>query len=249
MSVEHFRPSEQLIGKSVVEVVSLLPTFPWYIKVGGRHIEAARIASLVVVDYDTQEPKVNDDIFGSIPVTPGVPISIKELKPRLTPPWPGRTTGLASLVHLDLSQWQQDRQFIYLGKPLAHIPLIDIDLEIPYLSREELLALIKNEVKDKTEADRGLILASGKQNFHFIGTERLFTDEQLVTFLSLCLLMEGPRGEPLVDSRWAGHSLTLMRHRADLGGWSVYDFKDRFATLRISTSERKPNLPKVVAVL
>lgn len=242
MSVERLNSPEQLIGKSIIEVISLLPTFSWHIDCGGRVVQP-RIVTLSFVDHDTRKPRIGDDVYGLISVTPGESIERRKLFDTLAAK-PGRTTGIISMVHLDSS-------YVGMEKKLAHLPLIDIDLDVWGLSQEETLGVIKREIKEKTEIDKGVILASGGDNhFHFIGTERLLSEEQLVTFLGLCLSMRGPRNELLVDPKWVGHALTPMKYIVELNKkWSVYDYVTRFATLRVTTSQTKPRLPTVVGVL
>ena len=242
MTVERLNSPEQLIGKSIIEVISLLPTFSWHIDCNGRVIQP-QIVSLSFVDYDTRKPRIGDDVYGFISVTPGEPIERRKVLGTLAAK-PGRTTGVISMVHLDTS-------YVGVEKRLAHLPLIDMDLDISGQPQEEILGLIKREIKEKTEVDKGLILASGGDNhFHFIGTERLLDESQLVTFLGLCLSMRGPNNELLVDPKWVGHALTPMKYIIELNKkWSVYDYVNRFATLRVTTSEFKARLPIVVDVL
>ena len=245
MSIEHSPSKEQLIGKSVEELICLLPVFSWYHLDALKNREKQEISEIIIVDYDTHKPRKDGELYGHIPVIQGVSISRERLSSYLSPK-PERTTGLISLVKLKESS---DR----LKGQNAHLPLIDMDLDIPDLLLNETLSLIKKEIKTKTEIDRGVILASSKKNhLHFIGTERLLSQEQFVTFISLCLTMNDNNGNLLVDPRWAAHSLSPMKYFKELDkeiDWSAYDITTRFATLRIATSERKPDLPKVIDVL
>lgn len=119
-----------------------------------------------------------------------------------------------------------------------------------------MLGVIKREIREKTEIDKGVILNSGGRpgHYHFIGTERLLSDEQFITFMALCLGMN-EQGKFLVDGEWVGHSLNPLKYMVQfdkeygLEPRSKYDFRLRFATLRITTSEEKPQLPVVVDVL
>ncbi|MDP3955382.1 MAG: hypothetical protein Q8Q15_03415, partial [bacterium] len=110
-------------------------------------------------------------------------------------------------------------------------------------------------IKEKTEITRGVILASGRGgHYHFMGTERLLTEDQWPIFVGLCLCMLDPNKKQLVDTKWAAHTLTPMKYLKEVEvdkdiKWSAYDFKTMFATLRIVTGEKKPWLPVVVDVL
>lgn len=165
---------------------------------------------------------------------------------------PGRTTGLTSLVGLDEERWREG-SYYNLPDAHAHLPLIDMDLDRLNLSREEQLSLIRKEIREKTEMNSGVVLLSSPSRFHFIGIGRLLTDTQLVKFLGGCLNMRGPGYVQIVDSKWAGHGLTPMNHLVGGNGfgagWSIYDLDTIFATLRITTSEKKPHLPMVVDIL
>lgn len=119
MSAERLNSPEQLIGKSIIEVISLLPTFSWHIDCDGRVIQP-QIVSLSFVDYDTRKPRIGDDVYGFISVTPGELIERRKLLGTLAVK-PGRTTGIISMVHLDSS-------YVGMEKRLAHLPLIDMDL-------------------------------------------------------------------------------------------------------------------------
>lgn len=246
MSVEHSPSKEQLIGKSVEELICLLPTFSWYYTDSLRNKVKQEISEIIIVDYDTYKPRKDGELFGHIPVRQGTSITKEKLTSYLSPKT-GRTTGLISLVGLkEYSRELEGQQ--------AYLPLIDMDLDIPASSLNQTLSQIKKEIKTKTEINKGVILASGNKNhLHFIGTERLLSKEQFVTFISLCLTMSDSNGNILVDPRWAAHALSPMKYfmEVDKGeiNWSAYDLTARFATLRIATSERKPNLPKVIDVL
>lgn len=249
MSPERLHSAEELRGKSIADVVSLIPTFPWFLNSGGR-IVYPRVIGLTVVDYDTHKPRRDHDVFGPILVTPGSKIEKVGLS-GILPPKLGQTTGLISMVETEIDHPLSSMP----EKKLLHFSMIDMDLNIPGLSQEKTLALLKREIREKTEIEKGVLLASGSDNhFHFIGTERLLDEEQLVTFLGLCLNMRGPDDELLVDPRWVGHALTPMKYLVILDGrgsddYTSYDYTNRFATLRITTSKQKPTLPIVVDVL
>lgn len=134
----------------------------------------------------------------------------------------------------------------------VHLPLIDLDLS-PDLQKEEALGAIKSEIK-KLDIGSGVILGSGGLNhFHFLGTERLLTEEQLITFLGFCLNMRDPQGRLMVDPKWVGHALTplnFLRIEDSFGSKSIFDLPvTRYGSLRITTSEEKPFLPYVIGTI
>jgi hypothetical protein len=255
MLPERLRSLEQLKEKSIVEVISFLPTFSWYVDDWGRQSDV-KINGLAIVDYDTWKPRELVDFYEKISFEPGVPIDEGELVAKLAFK-PKRTVGLTSLVFLDKDEYERDLYRNVADNPWVHIPMIDADLDLPDYTEEEAVQILKNEIKKNTEVEEGLILKSGgKKHFHFIGTRRLLNEDQLPTFIGLCLNMRAPGGEQLIDTKWAGHVLTPMKYRleTDSGSgiqWSAYDFSSRFATLRIGLSEEKPykSLPRVVATL
>lgn len=244
MSSERSCSPEQLIGRPVFDVISLLPTFQWHIDNLGRRFDA-QIGRLVFVSYDTWKPRVQVDLYHHLDVRPGSVVPTEQLTLQVTPK-EGRTVGLTSLVHLDKDKLDKENG-IRVGS-WAHLPLIDMDLD-PDLSRVEALHLIKRELR-KTDVGNGLILCSGKEShYHFIGTERLLTEDQLSTFVGLCLFMFDQNKKVLIDPRWAGHTLTPMKYLKEMGrapGLTNYDLGIRFATLRVSTNEKKLQVPKVI---
>lgn len=246
MATEKLNSPENLIGKSVIDIISLLPTFDWYVDPGGMRIEI-KPSYLSVIDYDTWKPRQEADICAKIPIEPGSPIPQEKVISYLTPT-PGRTTGLMSVVEIE--EWQRDLPY-YIDKPWVHLPLLDIDLEGELTP--DMLGHIQKEIREKTEIDKGILLVSGEKNHcHFIGLERVLTDDQLVTFIGLSLTMVDQRRRMLVDPKWAGYQLTPMSYHKEIAPqvkWSAYDFGLRFATLRIMTSELKGQLPIVRAVL
>lgn len=252
MKAEYLTQPECLRGRSIIEIVSLLPTFPWFIEVGGRRIDA-KIRGFTIVDYDTWKPRKEIDLYGEIPVTPGIPIEMGRLARELQSKQ-GRSTALASIVWLDKEEWSEGA-YPGVEEQWVHFPTIDIDLDNSELPQQEILGWIKREIKEKTEIAKGAILLSGDSgHYHFVGTERLLTEDQFITFVGLCLTMKDPEGKPLVDTKWVGHSLTPMKYLvedAKKGGeeWSVYDFISRFASIRVTTSEKKLALPTVVDVM
>ena len=253
MSAERVTSPEQLIGMSVLDVISLLPTFSWYIEDYGRRCDV-KISKVIMVSYETWKPRKEIDLHGEIPM----PVDIDELR-RIVKSMPRMTSGLTSIVFLDEEEYERGLYRNVAEGTWVHIPMIDADIELPELSEEEVLTLFKEEIKSKTEIKEGLILKSGglkdpRRRLHFIGTSRLLNQNQLPTFIGLCLNMVGPDRKQLVDTKWAGHVLTPMKYFLEVEKgveWSAYDFSTRYATLRIGLSGKKPysELPTVIDIL
>ena len=246
MTSERVCSPEELVGHSVSDVISFLPTFRWHIDRESRQYDV-KIGRLVFVSYDTWKPRIQPDLYHSLEVVPGCAVPEQRLVSVITPR-KGRTIGVTSLVCLDGDNFDK-KNGIGRGS-WAHLPLIDMDLDAD-LSRTEALQLIKRELR-KTGVGNGLILCSGKENhYHFIGTERLLTEDQLPTFVGLCLFMFDQNKKVLIDPRWAGHTLTPMKYLTEMGrapGLTNYDLTIRFATLRVSINEKKLQIPEVVDI-
>ncbi|NQS89574.1 hypothetical protein HQ584_07295 [Patescibacteria group bacterium] len=230
------RTPEELIGCSSFDVIAQLPTFPWYIRgLGGTRIEP-EITDFVLVDYDTWKPRKEGEIFTYVEVTPGQPLDRSRLDV-LAKASSGRTVGLTSLVYFNQ------------GRNRVHLPLLDMDLKRPI--NGEVLDWVKCQIREVIGIERGIILASGQEGgLHFIGTHRLLTDAELVTFVGLCLQTWLPDGQPyLVDPMWLGFSLTPMWHALEQKENPYDDGLLRFTTLRVSATDKKPKLPQVIDVL
>jgi hypothetical protein len=155
----------------------------------------------------------------------------------------------------------------------AHIPMIDFDTDenFKFLNDRELIDLIKKKTKEETELGSGIIMKSGpKRNYHLIGIGELLSDNDLLTFLGLCLTMRHKNPEKktltLSDSRHVGHALSAMRYISELNdedkdapefkiGDKIYSMKPsrysirtRFSTLRITPKEGYKDYPTVVDV-
>lgn len=253
MTAEYSASLDHLRGKFLVEVVSVLPTFEWKIEGLSGQITNPNITGLTIVRYNTQKPRTQCDLYNFIAVNSHNPIPVEHLDAYLSSD-PQTTTGLASLVHLGREDFQKG-YYPILEAPKVHLPLIDIDHASSDLPEEEVLGRIKSEIKTKTELSSGVILSSGgtRGHYHFLGIGRLLTPSQFVTFLGLCLLMTDNQGQPMVDPRWVGHSLTPLDHLTEglevSAGWSKYKLVERFATLRLTRSALKENKPVVVDIL
>lgn len=99
MTPERSSSPELLMGKTILEVVSLLPTFPWYYEVQGGAKIPIHCVELRILDYDTNQPAEQVSVFGRIPMTPGVAVPTEEVVLVLASK-PGRTVGLTSMVFL-----------------------------------------------------------------------------------------------------------------------------------------------------
>lgn len=100
-----------------------------------------------------------------------------------------------------------------------HIPMIDFNCDISAKNLERIQEFLR-----KIE-QRGVVLESGR-SYHYYGID-LLSQKDWLLFLGKCLLFLDHIG-----SRYIGHRLI-----------------DGYTSLRISTSQRRPVLPKVVAVV
>lgn len=101
-----------------------------------------------------------------------------------------------------------------------HIPMMDFSCE----ETEDNLAIIR-EFLEGIGQENGVILSSGR-SYHYYGA-KLFSEEEWLKFLGLCLLLTG-----YVEERYIGHRL--------LDGCGI---------LRISAAGIKPKIPTVVSIL
>lgn len=244
---------KQLKGRTALEVVSLLPTFPWHTRELAE-VKPVVINGLTLVSYDTSKPRRHVDMTYYITGGPGAPIPPQLIDAYLSTD-PERTTAIASLAYLDTEVFQATAS-PDIAFPKAHIPFIDMDLDYPDLSQEEVIMLIKKEIRVKTEIERGVIIASGGRNhFHFMGLDRLLTQEQFTTFLGLCGNMRDDRFRQIVDMKWLCHAQTPMSHVVAFNNewgtkWSAYDLAGwKFATLRFTSNAVKSHEPVVIDVL
>ena len=240
---------KKLIGQSVVEFVSRLPTFSWFIDSWGVRVDGIGISTIATVDYKT-ERKDALERYNVIQTTPGVPIDVEKLTSLLIPPSPEWTTALISQVSLD--RFEKGMKEVW-----AHIPFFDIDSDLPL---NELIPMVKEQAK-KTEIDEGVILGSSgseKGHIHIIGTKRLLTSDQLRIFIAASMYMEDNQREMLICPGFVRIALFPKMHAVGQGGpvpkqsripGSIYDFSEMFAVLRVSTSTKKAHLPKVIDVL
>lgn len=259
---------DYLIGKNILEVITELPKFNWVLKSEIRPLRKAKLKELllayrnnkntstelkqlILVYFDRQEPKIRSEIFHHFDVSKG--ISLDDLS--CTQNRDLELSGLTSKV--------------MLGKPFpggihkhAHIPMIDFDMhnDFYFLNEKEKIDLIKEQVKEVTEINQGLILRSGpKKNYHFIGIGELLDEEKFISFIGRALLMHMKKDDKkisLADSRYLGHGLTPMAYIAELHNqqdpnnkWSRYFFQERYLTLRIQPKTGYKDLPRVVDVM
>ncbi len=220
---------DELIGLSAPEFFSRLPEYPWHIDNGAR-LFRVEIKNLVSVDYDTNKPRRETDWFDQVPVDMGRECLQKEFERQLE----GKTFGLTSMVYVKGNRFSGQ---------VFHLPTIDLDIKCPDFDLET----VKRKIREKTEIRKGAFLSSGRSDhYHFVGFGRLLDQEDLITFLGSCLLIE----EGIVDSRWVGHSLTPMAyHKQFIRDGSIYDYRNRFGTLRLTDSEVKCTIPKIVDVM
>ena len=240
------RELEYLKGKSVLDVVLELPKFDWYMnnRQGIVPIKT-NICTLIFVSYQQEKPRTDIDRYP--PVDAGSLKSLDDLS--FIEVKDGRMMGLTSNVQI--GEKHENRY--------AHLPMMDFDTHDNFseMSEAALLELIKEKIRKDTQLEKGVILKSGpKRNYHFLGIGSMLSEEELVNFAGLCLLMhESKDGRKLnlADSRYIGHMLTAMKYLVDLdnptGFLTQYSYTCRFATLRLTKKPKYKHPPKVVAVL
>ncbi|MFH1585424.1 MAG: hypothetical protein ABIB79_01515 [archaeon] len=240
--------SENLIGKSMVDVILALPEFDWLFNDNGSETKT-KIRTLTFVDYEKKKPRKAIDLYQPIGISK---LSLEELEKYnlIGNGDEKRLVGLTSKVTLGEPYQEEEHKF-------AHIPMIDFDKDKRLnLSNEKLRNIITRTIKEGIGLKGLLLKSSHKDNYHFISTERLLDEEGLITFCGLCLTMKykNENGESinLFDSRHIGHTLSPMKYIVDLSGeknWQPYDFKERFITLRLTPKNPGEPLPKVVEVV
>lgn len=239
----------QVLGKTIIDVVLDLPNQNWIFQDGGR-VFSPQLKTLIFVYYENltytgKKPRTSEDTFRHVQVHQGfsladIPFLQKEER---------RCIGLISKVAIKLPY----RDGTY--RDLAHIPMLDFDTSphFDYLDEQKLLGIIINAVINTTEIQEGVILQSSPRHYHFMGTKRLLSEQELITFLGLALTMKHtfPDGREvnLADARHIGHSLTPLEHFADFNKCSSYDFTERFTTLRLTPRRPGEDYPRVVGIL
>ena len=230
-----------LIGKSSLDVIQNLFYYRWSFDSNGK-IVYPRIKGLTFVYYDIEKPMRVEDSYIHLNVVDGTLLNCLEFIEKEK----SRGIGLTSRVQLWEPYSEEERKF-------AHIPMVDLDLvgTFDFIdSDEELLALIKDQIKRKTRLENGVILESSQRNYYFMGTDKLFCDEDFVSFLGACLTMKyedlDGRDINLADSRQIGHALTPMAYMEE---FNIYDFVERFSTLRVNSRNDGEGLPRVVDIL
>lgn len=106
------------------------------------------------------------------------------------------------------------------GQPARHLPMMDFKISPSPLGLVQVHAALRS-----LGEERGVLLESG-QSYHYYGFRPLNRDRWLA-FLGRCLLLA-----PLTDARYIAHRLLAGE-----------------CTLRLTASERKPKVPRVVAML
>ncbi|MBW2973441.1 hypothetical protein KY346_03545 [Candidatus Woesearchaeota archaeon] len=238
---------DYLKGKSVLDVVLELPKFDWYMnnRQGIAPIKT-NICTLIFVSYQQEKPRTDIDRYP--PVDADSLKSLDDLS--FVTVQDGRMIGLTSKVQIGE---QHENRY-------AHLPMMDFDTHDNFSEMKEaaLLDLLKEKIREDTQLEKGVILKSGpKRNYHFLGIGSLLSEEELVNFAGLCLLMrqlsEKKEKLGLADSRYIGHMLTPLKHLVDLdnptGFLTQYSYTLRFATLRLTKKPKYKHPPKVIAVL
>lgn len=112
---------------------------------------------------------------------------------------------------------------------LKHFLMLDIDLP----PTPENIDVAVQKIKQDMGVKSGFLIASSEQGMHFLGGN-LYKEDDLSQLYGLSLLMKGPRGENLVDSRNVGHILESRKF---------------VATLRISGRKGQKDIPKIIATI
>ncbi len=234
------------MDKNVLEVITELPNYKWKLK-QGLVWDRVKIDQLIFVYYEWKKPRNEEDLYQHLEVNKGITLEHLDFIKNETE----RGMGLTSMVVLKNPE-------DHIGQRFAHIPFIDFDIgnNIDSLNDNDLLSLIKNKIYKETEIEKGLILkSSSKRNYHFIGTDRLFLEEDFITFIGLCLGMKYKINDEkqfvLADSKHLGHALSPMKYLAELNqqNFSKYDIQTRFSTLRLNPKKSNENYPVVIDIM
>jgi len=240
---------KNLIGKNILGVIVELSKNSWNHRAFSGKEYKTKISEFLFVYYEWNKPRKNEDLYRTLNVNDGLLLNDLEFIGKEK----DRGFGLTSQVRINkLDEISTDVR--------AHIPFIDFDIdkyEFEIENKKDLLEIIKKSIKDSTEIEKGLILkSSSKENLYFIGTDRLLSETDFITFLGLCLTIgyrknSGQKFISLADSRHIGHSLTPIKYLAELNDepWSKYDYTDRFSTLRINSKNNNVSYPIVIDIL
>lgn len=276
MSAECLSPQEKLKqlesfkGKSISEVVCALPSLPIFTQLELSspeiifHLVKYKIGRFEYELWQRRSPEWyqgppqvikfdRPDIpLPIIKAVQGEKINPSELDVGLGP---GYALGITSRVRLTMKGDEKQGRY--------QIPMMDFDFDPDVIDEYGVLWTIRENLREMAEMG-GLILKSSEKPGHFLFMgDQLLSDEQFLTFLGICLLMEC-EGRPLVDSRFIGHALTArMRDFLDLGSYderygsySIYwrmnnefwPYPDIFTTLRIKSEKTGYSEPKVIDV-
>lgn len=143
------------------------------------------------------------------------------------------------------------------GKYRGHIPMLDFDMEknLDYLDRKEKISYIKRAAMEELGLNQGVILrSSSKENYHLIGIGELLDEDQSHILIgeALKLFYDEDKDLKPVDGRHLGHALSPYKERIELHNenseeeWSIYDFDQKFATLRVTWKNEGDERPTVV---
>jgi len=108
---------------------------------------------------------------------------------------------------------------LFNTEEIFHIPMMDFKCEASPENLEKIQEFLRKI------GQKGVVLLSGR-SYHYYGIE-LLSERDWLLYLGKCLLFID-----FVDSRYVGHRLI-----------------DGYTSLRISREIRRPNLPKVVAIV
>jgi hypothetical protein len=239
---------EYLKGKNALELITEFPKLDWILREDGRFLNT-KITTLFFVYYQKKKPRDYEDLYRPVDISQGISLDdlsfIEEKR--------DESIGLTSRVLLG----EPFQQTEYKN---AHIPMIDFDIgnRFHHLREPELINLMREQIKDITKVQEGVFLKSGPKNYHFMGLGELLTEDDFITFQALSLLLahttQSGKKQHLADPRHVGHSLTPMKYLIEIPAnkdknWSVYDYRDRFSTLRITPKQEHDEPPTVIDVL
>jgi len=259
---------ESFKEKTITEVICSLPTWPLFAEteLSNPEIEFYPLKFyLNRFEVELWQPGKQEWYQGlpqievrDIPDRPLPPIKAvqgEKLDPRVFDVnlGPGWALGFTSKVRLTLKGDQLPTKL--------QIPMMDFDFDPNAIDEYGVLWTIKKNLCEIAEISGLILKSSGKEgHFHFLG-DRLFSNEQFLTFLGVCLLVEY-EGKPLADPRYIGHSLTRglrsLKELRDYDEWwsphSIYckleddywPYPDISTTLRINPGKPGYGEPKVI---
>ncbi|NQU98045.1 hypothetical protein HQ533_01135 [Candidatus Woesearchaeota archaeon] len=247
---------DYLVGKTFPELIVELPKFEWRLMNAKFNPVNISLKTLMFVNYDNLKPRDEIDMYWPVDVSNGLSLDDISFIEDVQKTQSNRLVGFISKAEYDSDTKCTSTAF-------ANIPMIDFDTHetFAFMEEDELLNLIKTNIREVVELEQGVILKSSpKRNYFFLGIGNLLDKEDFITFIGLTLSMKYATGDnpflDLVDTRHAGHSLTPMKYLPEIEknansdcAWSSYELVDRFSTLRISPKEGYKDYPVVVDVL